>query len=611
MSDMTKDNYPRRGSNNNNIDIKYHLPSYADTAKRRPSDLLARRRSFSFASLTGSSRGFLNLFLFLNLGLWALAFILFDTGYISLGSPRRFRDAYYEDDESSTTPPTTIRTHNKIPVQLSGTWGSTTPPPLRCKSPAGSTQQHLPAGRHYLVDLHDVNPSALATLETLTSFSEIESYITEAGMTLLGSSSHKFECGGMTAVFLLSESHVSIHTWPENRFVALDVYTCGAGDPGNIVNRFEKLLQPGKTVKTYVERGTMHHVTKDTPTPQHIIADKSSSLSTSLTQVPQIVPPPTLGHARDFTLALSPPSVPYTAHLCINADTLTDDCTLLRHATILADVTSPYQRIEIVDTQSFGRCMLLDRVVQFCESDNHVYTEGMVGRVMKGYTGSGAPRRITPSTDMKKVKTIEAGKTTTVDGKVVEDDEDDEDDWAARHENKVPSEGLNIFMIGGGDGWVASHLLDNHTPLINRITLIDIDAHVTNLTRTFFAPAGASNSFTHPKVSWHHTDAAAYLTMHMDTLSSQFDIVLIDCTDNTAESAKVLYTAELYANVVKILKKGGKVVQQMNTDEEEYKGFMRGVERTWGAVGLGGVERWREWVPSFGGMSVFWMGEKV
>ena len=45
--------------------------------------------------------------------------------------------------------------------------------------------------------------------------------------TLLNLSSHKFDPQGVTAVALLAESHISIHTWPEIGMAVCDVFTCG------------------------------------------------------------------------------------------------------------------------------------------------------------------------------------------------------------------------------------------------------------------------------------------------------------------------------------------------------------------------------------------------
>ena len=48
-----------------------------------------------------------------------------------------------------------------------------------------------------------------------------------ANATVLNLISNKFEPQGVTAIALLSESHISIHTWPESSYSAIDIFTCG------------------------------------------------------------------------------------------------------------------------------------------------------------------------------------------------------------------------------------------------------------------------------------------------------------------------------------------------------------------------------------------------
>ena len=48
-----------------------------------------------------------------------------------------------------------------------------------------------------------------------------------ANATVLNLISNKFEPHGVTAIALLAESHISIHTWPESNYSAVDVFTCG------------------------------------------------------------------------------------------------------------------------------------------------------------------------------------------------------------------------------------------------------------------------------------------------------------------------------------------------------------------------------------------------
>ena len=81
-------------------------------------------------------------------------------------------------------------------------------------------------GRHCIAELYDGCP------EKLNSESFIREALTEAanrsGATLLSLISHNFTPQGVTALALLSESHLSIHTWPELGYAAVDAFTCGA-----------------------------------------------------------------------------------------------------------------------------------------------------------------------------------------------------------------------------------------------------------------------------------------------------------------------------------------------------------------------------------------------
>ena len=59
----------------------------------------------------------------------------------------------------------------------------------------------------------------------------------QSGATLISIVSHKFNPQGVTALALLSESHISIHTWPERGYAAVDAFTCGSHtDPEKACN---------------------------------------------------------------------------------------------------------------------------------------------------------------------------------------------------------------------------------------------------------------------------------------------------------------------------------------------------------------------------------------
>ncbi len=80
-------------------------------------------------------------------------------------------------------------------------------------------------GKHCILELYECDQYKLndeAFIRTsLTSASKI------AGATLLNMLTHRFQPQGVTGLALLAESHISIHTWPESRYAAIDVFTCG------------------------------------------------------------------------------------------------------------------------------------------------------------------------------------------------------------------------------------------------------------------------------------------------------------------------------------------------------------------------------------------------
>ena len=84
------------------------------------------------------------------------------------------------------------------------------------------------AGHHLLVEVWDG--------QNLTDPEEIDAILrraaTASGATILNSQMHHFSpYGGVSGVVLLAESHISIHTWPERSYAAVDIFMCGDCDP--------------------------------------------------------------------------------------------------------------------------------------------------------------------------------------------------------------------------------------------------------------------------------------------------------------------------------------------------------------------------------------------
>ncbi len=79
----------------------------------------------------------------------------------------------------------------------------------------------------------------------------------DAGMsTLLKVTSHRFEPSGVTVLGLLAESHISVHTWPEEGYAAADVFTCGeTAQPKQACQTLAKMLSATDAKLTISKRG--------------------------------------------------------------------------------------------------------------------------------------------------------------------------------------------------------------------------------------------------------------------------------------------------------------------------------------------------------------------
>lgn len=111
-------------------------------------------------------------------------------------------------------------------------------------------------GMHILLECDDVEPDLLASPERLEQ--AMRAAAADAGAHVLSASLHHFgQHQGVTGVLLLKESHLSIHTWPEFRYAAIDVFMCGDSSPESAIETLVDALEPG---------GVRHHAIKRGPT---------------------------------------------------------------------------------------------------------------------------------------------------------------------------------------------------------------------------------------------------------------------------------------------------------------------------------------------------------
>ena len=96
---------------------------------------------------------------------------------------------------------------------------------------------------HTLIDLYDVNYELLNNTEDILKI--LREIAKMCNLTVLNESYHKFEPQGVTAMLLLSESHISIHTWPEKKSACLDILSC-KNNPGIFIDDIVKLFSTKK-----------------------------------------------------------------------------------------------------------------------------------------------------------------------------------------------------------------------------------------------------------------------------------------------------------------------------------------------------------------------------
>ncbi len=156
---------------------------------------------------------------------------------------------------------------------------------------------------------------------------------------------------------------------------------------------------------------------------------------------------------------------------------------------------SPYQILDIVETQDFGLMMLLDGIIMVTEKDEFVYHEML-----------SHPALFTHSNPQK------------------------------------------VLIIGGGDGGTLKQVLLH--PSVEKAVLVEIDEMVVNASKRFFPKL--ATAFEHPKAEVRIEDGIAYLKRS----ENEFDIILIDSTDPVGP-AEGLFHKEFYADCYKALKQNG------------------------------------------------------
>ena len=210
---------------------------------------------------------------------------------------------------------------------------------------------------------------------------------------------------------------------------------------------------------------------------------------------------------------------------------------------VIHEGSTPYQRVQVLDTYPFGRMLVLDGKTQSSEADEWVYHEALVQPVMVAHD---APRR--------------------------------------------------VMVAGGGEGATIREVLRH--PSVEEVVMVDLDREVVDLCRRHL-PRHHQGAFDDPRLSLLHEDALAYL----EARRSPFDVVIIDVPDPLEGGpAYLLYTVEFYELVRSRLAPGGLMTAQAGpAGQTNVQEVFTSIAQTMARV-LDRVSGSRVLVPSFGTM---------
>jgi S-adenosylmethionine decarboxylase len=109
-------------------------------------------------------------------------------------------------------------------------------------------------GRHLIVEYSECDRQLLNDEQAIESF--MKEAVRKSGATLVSSTFHRYSPQGVSGVVVIAESHLSIHTWPEYGYAAVDYFTCGQTvDPYKAHAHLKEMLGCESAQVTELARG--------------------------------------------------------------------------------------------------------------------------------------------------------------------------------------------------------------------------------------------------------------------------------------------------------------------------------------------------------------------
>ena len=331
-------------------------------------------------------------------------------------------------------------------------------------------------GRHILVEF--LNCKA----DVLNDVVQIEKAMVEAaqiaGATVINSTFHHFSPYGVSGVVVIQESHLAIHTWPEYRYAAVDLFTCGDTVDPWVSFEFLKKAFDASYSALEMNRGSTH------------IMKKGTTLQVKPNDAENY--DPAKGYKINRNVWFTDKDENQALSLRYTGD-------------VFFDEVSPYQRVRILESCSYGKMLAIDDMVMCTERDEYHYHEMIAHPAVQAFQSVGGPLK-------------------------------------------------NALVIGGGDGGTIRELFKYNT--VDKITMVEIDEAVVRASKLHLPTI--ATEFGNPKLNLVIGDGIKFIA---ETQAEQYDIIIVDGSD-PAGPAEGLFTKSFYANCMKALKPNGILVTQ-------------------------------------------------
>ena len=370
-----------------------------------------------------------------------------------------------------------------------------------------STRRSL--GRHIIAELYHCDVDKINDVSYVEKSMLIAAE--KSGATVINSTFHHFSPFGVSGVIVIQESHFSIHCWPEFAYASIDIFTCGETvDPWEAYAYLLKAFGASHGSTVELNRGQSNLIGHQ----QEFPASPSKKKQLWKNEIK---------HTRNVWFTQR------NEHIALS----------LRHSgERLMLEHSPYQKVEIYQTEAFGKILVLDDKIVCAEEDEYVYHE-MIAHVP-----------VFSHPDPK-----------------------------------------NILVIGGGDGGTVRELVKHRQ--IQTIDLVEIDAQVVDASKKHLPELAVA--LDHQKVNLQILDGITYVA---NCKPGSYDIVIVD-SDEPEGPGVGLFTRSFYNDVNKILKDDGILVTQSESPRYNKEIFKDVFHKYYSIFGKSNVHCYLMYLPSF------------